>query len=100
MDKDFLEFLKEYAGNLEDGGRDSEILFDFLNDLSEHMGYKGKIEPTYIYENVADDLEFLGEEPLPEGSDGLALYIEYLEEQLQTKDRIIDALLNQVEENI
>lgn len=98
MDKEFLAYLESYAKYLEELGENSDIVFDFVNDLSEYLGYLGEIRP--VYEDKT--------EPMVESnSDGEMLeqigtsndYLEYLQEELYKKDRIIDVLLEKIGEN-
>lgn len=90
MDKDFMEFLYDYANHLEGKGKDGMIIIDFVKALAVRMGY---LEP--------DDILTEPEEPLSStillSEDELEEYIEHLEVSLQHKDRIINALLNQLE---
>ena len=85
-----MEFLYDYTDYLEGKGKDGMIIIDFVKALAVRMGY---IEP--------DDIITDSEEPpistILLSEDELEEYIEHLEVSLQHKDRIINALLNQLE---
>ena len=98
MDKEFLAYLESYAKYLEELGENSEIVFDFVNDLSEYLGYLGEVRPVYEEETEPmDELNSDGEvlEQIRTSND----YLDYLEKELYKKDRIIDVLLEQIGEN-
>ena len=98
MDKDFLAYLERYAKYLEELGENSEIVFDFVNDLSDYLGYLGEIKPVYE-EKTEPMVESNSEGEMLEQIRTSDEYLEYLEKELHKKDRIIDILLEQIGEN-
>lgn len=94
MIDDFLDYVKDYANNLEREGGDSDVIFDFINSLSEHLGYEGKLQP--IRSQLGQDLTDMDDYLDLEG-EMLEEYIAQLESQVHQKDRIINVLLSQLE---
>ena len=85
-----MEFLYDYADYLEGKGKDGMIIIDFVKALAVRMGY---LEPDDI---IMDTEESPGTTIIL-SEDDMEEYIEHLEGRLLYKDRIINALLNQLE---